>query len=162
MWRRLHRSDLWPAWVLGSYLVCKIYNTSFINSSLKGVVVFIDPVITVPPKDVSSELYSSVCLPCVAESSPTPVITWLKDDRQINATACGARSGGLMITELKPSDRGFYSCSVTNGRRKVDSDKALVNINGEVHRHQLWRWLRGISCRYCAVWSCDQVHINHV
>lgn len=60
---------------------------------------------------------SDLTLPCVAEGSPKPVVTWKINDKDISyhkEKFTQLESGSLQIKHLLPSDTGLYRCIATN------------------------------------------------
>ena len=56
-------------------------------------------------------------LQCEAEGSPKPVITWLRNDKELPADKTKftqLESGSLVVKDLLPSDTGFYKCTAAN------------------------------------------------
>ena len=97
-----------------------------------GVVIYILPEITQPPRNTSGNLYSTVNLICRAIGNPIPTILWYKDDVLI--TNDNNDPSVLMFTELNLNNRGFYHCeakSIIRGHiTSVNSSSVLLNISG--------------------------------
>ena len=90
----------------------------------------ISPVIKQPPQNITGTLFSTVTLTCLAEGFPQPQIHWFKDGTRLITQS--STSSELMIEELTPSTRGFYSCEAVNSADTVRSKDALVNIRGSI------------------------------
>ncbi len=76
--------------------------------------------ITVPPVPIVSAFHGSTpSFVCVAEGSPTPTVTWLRNLRPLTADprytmASEGGRGVLLITNATVFDQGEYSCVATN------------------------------------------------
>ena len=71
-----------------------------------------------PPKNTDAIENETVELQCQGRGSPTPTITWRKNDKDINF-ANNPRffqkiTGPLQISRSQKSDSGKYTCVVTN------------------------------------------------
>ncbi len=97
--------------------------------------------ITTPPQPLIKLLYSSINLPCIAEGTPEPNITWYKDGTKIPEQ----RLPFLYLPEFQIEDRGFYHCAAENVIREEveegtivtiptrdESEKVVVNMKGEL------------------------------
>ena len=80
-----------------------------------------------PPQEVTPVIGSSVRLPCVAESDLRTTITWTKDGMSsLPVESRVLQNETLLITNIKISHKGSYTCRVTNALRTIG---AKVKIN---------------------------------
>jgi len=75
---------------------------------------------------------------CPVESSPPPLIAWIKDDDTIHLGWDRYRIGGekLVIKDVEVPDSGVFICRATNGFGTVDV-KYLVYVYGEFKCYNL-------------------------
>jgi len=89
------------------------------------------------PINLSAYLGDVVLLPCSIDGAPTPVVTWMKDDRDLEPLGSAnlllhAESGILEIRSVQFSDFGRYRCRASNGERSKMSAEAVLTQNGDV------------------------------
>ena len=84
--------------------------------------VFISP----PPSSVTPNFGDPVNLTCLAEGHPAPIYEWFKDGVLITREI----QPFLYISDVLPSDRGNYSCSVINTEGAITSTSTLLTIKG--------------------------------
>ena len=85
-----------------------------------------EPVLVEMPSSISVNAAAAVNLSCVAQGYPPPTYQWYKDGVVIP----GEAKSFLYIMETMPDNRGSYSCQAYNGRGRIISDSATVNIYG--------------------------------
>ncbi|XP_020611355.1 protein sidekick-2-like isoform X2 [Orbicella faveolata] len=82
--------------------------------NVKTLPVWID----VPPKNTDAIVNETVELQCQGRGSPTPTITWQKNDQNINFASnprfFQKNTGSLQISRSQKSDSGKYTCVATN------------------------------------------------
>lgn len=89
----------------------------------------VSPKIQNGPKHMKVQVGQRVDIPCNAQGSPLPVITWFKDGSTV--VVDGARyinnpDGTLSINQAVPSDAGTYTCIATN---IAGSDEAEMTLH---------------------------------
>ena len=94
------------------------------------VTVPIAPRIVTRPQSTTGKLDSTVTLTCTAEGNPDPEIIWFHDGNQVNITTVDSTHLMLALT-LENRNRGFYYCVARNSEGQVQSDRVLVNIEGQ-------------------------------
>ena len=68
-----------------------------------------------PPAQVTAVTGNPVHLPCVAESSLKPTVTWMKDGKPSLSVASNIlQNNTLVISSVKKSHEGSYTCKATN------------------------------------------------
>ena len=83
-----------------------------------------------PPQEVTPVFGFSVHLPCVAESDLKPTIAWTKDGKtSLPVESTLLQNGSMLITNIKISHQGSYTCRATNALRTIE---AKVKINSPV------------------------------
>ena len=83
-----------------------------------------------PPQEVTPVFGFSVHLPCVAESDLKPTIAWTKDGKtSLPVESTVLQNGTMLITDIKISHKGSYTCRATNALRTIE---AKVKINSPV------------------------------
>ena len=83
-----------------------------------------------PPQEVTPVFGFSVHLPCVAESDLKPTIAWTKDGKtSLPVESTVLQNGTMLITDIKISHKGSYTCRATNALRIIE---AKVKINSPV------------------------------
>ena len=84
----------------------------------------------IPPKILTPILGSTVRLPCLAESDLRPTVTWIKNDQSsLPADSNVLINGTLLISKVKKSHEGIYSCRASNALKTIE---ATVRINSPV------------------------------
>lgn len=82
-----------------------------------------------PPKNTDAILNETVELQCQGQGSPTPTITWLKNDQNINFANnprfFQKNSGSLQISRSQKSDNGKYTCVATNSEGSTRANATL-------------------------------------
>ncbi|XP_064394608.1 hemicentin-1-like isoform X2 [Halichondria panicea] len=88
----------------------------------------VSPEIVQSPRGSRVEILSSVDLFCDAEGSPQPTFSWQQDGVSVGGTG---PLGVLRLTEVRPEDRGFYTCTAHNihGTSR-ESAAGLITIRG--------------------------------
>ena len=84
------------------------------------------PVLSEPPEPMVVPFLGRASFSCVASGYPQPEIQWFKDGSFLP----GETSTMLVVGEVSPFDRGFYSCSATNSEGVATSSPAILNIWG--------------------------------
>ncbi len=75
-----------------------------------------------PNEEVTIEKpLKSLVLPCKAEGSPKPDISWIKDGRVIIADDNHfiTTDGSLVVLSMKLQHQGIYTCTASNSLGKV-------------------------------------------
>ena len=93
------------------------------------------PTITSPPLNQNVAQGQSVVLQCMASGTPSPTISWLKDDVTIETSAevtivSTPGSSTLTILSVQTVNLGEYTCVATNGGGTV-SASANVAFTGK-------------------------------
>ena len=79
-----------------------------------------------PPAKLTALIGSPLRLPCVAESSLKPTITWVKDgNRSLPVDASILQNNTLVISSVTKSHEGSYTCKATNA---LSSIQATVQV----------------------------------
>ena len=93
------------------------------------------PRFTEAPADISVTQGDDVTLPCRAEGSPRPDITWTFQGAPLSSVRMTAQAdGSLFISNVRVSDAGLYECSASNSVRTISSS-AQVRVLGD------FKWL---------------------
>ncbi|XP_076271608.1 peroxidasin isoform X2 [Rhynchophorus ferrugineus] len=98
-----------------------------------NVLINVAPIFTIHPENVDAVVGSSIKLECTASGTPTPEITWFKDDLEVlpsdERVVYNADRTSLQITYAKEEDSGLYVCEARNpiGTREVS---AKVTVSG--------------------------------
>ena len=83
-----------------------------------------------PPRTVTPFIGSTLRFPCVAESDLRPSITWTKDGMsQLLVSSNVLTNGTLVLTNIKKSHQGSYTCRATNALTRIE---AKVKVNSPV------------------------------
>ena len=83
-----------------------------------------------PPRMVTPFIGSTLRFPCVAESDLRPSITWTKDGMsQLLVSSNVLTNGTLVLTNIKKSHQGSYTCRATNALTTIE---AKVKVNSPV------------------------------
>ena len=83
-----------------------------------------------PPRTVTPFIGSTLRFPCVAESDSRPSITWTKDGMsQLLVSSNVLTNGTLVLTNIKKSHQGSYTCRATNALTTIE---AKVKVNSPV------------------------------
>ena len=96
-----------------------------------------------PPQELTPMIGSNVHLPCVAESDLRPIISWTKDGKSsLPADSTVLLNGTLVLSKIKKSHEGFYTCRATNALTSVE---AKIKINSPVSITSCSTIKKGIS-----------------
>ncbi|CAG0894859.1 unnamed protein product [Darwinula stevensoni] len=84
------------------------------------------------PKSTVAIEGQNVTLDCVANGSPAPWITWLKDGTSLDMANLDSRfvklgSGSLLIIHVQEADSGTYQCRAYNKEDSIDAS-ALLDV----------------------------------
>ena len=83
-----------------------------------------------PSRMVTPFIGSTLRFPCVAESDSRPSITWTKDGMsQLLVSSNVLTNGTLVLTNIKKSHQGSYTCRATNALTIIE---AKVKVNSPV------------------------------
>ena len=83
-----------------------------------------------PSRMVTPFIGSTFRFPCVAESDSRPSITWTKDGMsQLLVSSNVLTNGTLVLTNIKKSHQGSYTCRATNALTTIE---AKVKVNSPV------------------------------
>ncbi len=75
-----------------------------------------------PPAQMSASIGSPVRLPCVAESELKTTVTWMKDGKpSLPVDSSILQDNTLVISSVKKSHEGSYTCKATNGVTSVQT-----------------------------------------
>jgi len=115
----------------GGTYICKAENVLRTATDTAQLVIFSPLRFKVsPPKEVTPVIGSSVRLPCVAESDLRTAIYWTKDGMSsIPAESRVLQNETLLITNIKKSHEGSYTCKATNALRTIE---AKVKLNSPI------------------------------
>ena len=102
------------------------YNNYFDSNTLHVGGTTAPPDIQQPPANISTGLVSAVNLTCTAEGHPAPTYEWYKDGVLIR----GEHLHFLYIPDVRPEDRGSYSCKAINTQGEEESESASLEIPG--------------------------------
>ena len=79
-----------------------------------------------PPAQLTALIGYPVRLPCVAESSLKPIVTWMKDGKpSLSVDSCILQNNTRVISIVKKSHEGSYTCKATNA---LSSTQASVQV----------------------------------
>ncbi|XP_030391160.1 hemicentin-2 isoform X4 [Gopherus evgoodei] len=105
----------------GGKYTCVALNAAGRDEKLFLLRVYVPPTITQPPggqlEVVMVRAGETAVLQCEADALPEPVVTWYKNGHQLalgNGARTLLRGQRLEIDNAQVSDKGFYSCKVTN------------------------------------------------
>ena len=115
----------------GGTYICKGENIVGSTTDTAQLVIFSPLLFSVrPPQEVTPVFGLSVHLPCVAESDLKLTIAWTKDGKtSLPVESNVLQNGTLLITNIKKSHEGSYTCKATNALRTIE---AKVKINSPV------------------------------
>ena len=94
--------------------------------------------IDVPPKNTDAIVNETVELQCQGRGSPTPTITWLKNDQNINFANnlrfFQKNTGSLLISRSQESDSGKYTCVATNslGSKRANATLRVLRFHVKI------------------------------
>uniref|UniRef100_A0AAV2KYV0 Ig-like domain-containing protein n=1 Tax=Knipowitschia caucasica TaxID=637954 RepID=A0AAV2KYV0_KNICA len=111
----------------GTY-ICVAQNSAGTALGKTKLIVQVPPVIRTVSQNYASPVDSSVMLPCLAEGTPAPVLSWRKDG-QLLSESVGQRvlsSGSLQMAFLQPGDTGRYTCTAANAAGTASVDMELT------------------------------------
>ena len=75
-----------------------------------------------PPAQLTAVIGYPVRLPCVAESSLKPIVTWMKDGKPSLPVDCSIlQNNTLVISSVKKSHEGSYTCKATNALSSIQA-----------------------------------------
>lgn len=85
----------------------------------------VPPMFVEKPKDATVAVGSDsqVTFSCKANGSPPPEIVWKKQGSQ---TVLPSTAGTLILSNVKPSYEGIYTCSAQNSEGNISSDARLT------------------------------------
>ena len=115
----------------GGVYICKGENILGSVTDIAQLMVFSPLRFSVrPPQEVTPVFGFSVHLPCVAESDLKRTIAWTKDGKtSLPVESNVLQNGTLLITNIKNSHEGSYTCKATNALRAIE---AKVKVNSPV------------------------------
>lgn len=85
------------------------------------------PQITTPPTEQNVPYESQANFTCFATGTPDPVYSWFKNGELI----VGQNLPSLYFPTVLVSDRGLYSCAVTNSEDSDESEQVYLRITGK-------------------------------
>ena len=98
------------------------------------------------PQNTIAKLYQSTNLSCLAAAvNPQLSYQWFKDGVLLD----GETGWLIIIQSIQLTDRGTYYCTARNSMGFIQSDFAVLNIEGEnlVHMYHT-----PITSQFCNVW----------
>ncbi|XP_030760728.1 LOW QUALITY PROTEIN: peroxidasin-like [Sitophilus oryzae] len=115
----------------GTYL-CEAFNYNGRVSAEANVLINVAPIFTIQPENAEILTGGTINLECSASGTPTPEITWFKDDLEFFPNERVFYNGDRSRLELRhaiESDSGLYICEARNplGTREVS---ARITISG--------------------------------
>ncbi|XP_041428394.1 hemicentin-2 isoform X1 [Xenopus laevis] len=126
----------------GIYM-CKVHNPAGSAEKLLHLTVYVPPSIKEPPmgkQEAVVRLGDNLALQCESDAVPRPTITWYKNGQQllgkedIQIHDHGQR---LEILDIKASDKGQYTCKVTNMAGEVElTYTVIINVPATIIRPQ--------------------------
>ncbi|XP_036382492.1 hemicentin-1 [Megalops cyprinoides] len=96
---------------------CVVTNMAGSNSLSFTVHVLLPPLIKAGPSVVTAHVNQAAVMPCEAEGTPTPSVTWRKDGILLvtdNGRFTMLAEGSLRIGSVQVSDSGRYYCAASN------------------------------------------------
>ncbi|KAJ8379625.1 hypothetical protein SKAU_G00004030 [Synaphobranchus kaupii] len=96
---------------------CVVSNMAGSNSLSFTVDVLLPPIIKAGPSVVTAHVNQAAVLPCEAEGTPTPSVTWRKDGLPLdpsNSRFTILAEGSLRVGSAQLSDSGRYYCAASN------------------------------------------------
>ncbi|KAJ8413768.1 hypothetical protein AAFF_G00063660 [Aldrovandia affinis] len=96
---------------------CEVSNIAGSNSLSFTVHVLLPPLIKAGPSVVTTHINQAAVLPCDAEGTPTPSVTWRKDGLPLvpdNSRFTVLPEGSLRVWSAQLSDSGRYYCAASN------------------------------------------------
>ncbi|XP_078660088.1 contactin-5-like [Branchiostoma floridae x Branchiostoma belcheri] len=123
MWsRNLHREG-WQQLVYLFYCTASVL--------LQGDPVIAErPVFTVPPRPVSVSTGGAAIFDCVVTGSPVPSLSWTDNNNALivsNGRFIISPNNSLIITDVRGTDAGFYTCHATNSFG-TNAASAMLNV----------------------------------
>uniref|UniRef100_A0A8D2B9D0 Hemicentin-1 n=1 Tax=Sciurus vulgaris TaxID=55149 RepID=A0A8D2B9D0_SCIVU len=112
----------------GMYLCVATNIAGNVTQSVK-LSVHVSPKIQNGPKHLKVQVGQRVDIPCNAQGSPLPVITWFKGGSAVlvdGVQRVNNPDGALSINQAVPSDAGTYTCVATN---IAGSDEAEITLH---------------------------------
>ena len=101
-----------------------------------------------PPTQVTALTGSPLRLPCVAESSLKPSITWMKDGSpSLPVDSTILQNNTLIISSVKESHEGSYTCKATNALSSIQAS-AQVKSYSPFSCSVIRKYLSGSSGNY--------------
>ena len=99
-----------------------------------NVVFFVafSPVFINSPQSAAVKFLSEVTLTCSAHAQPPPTYMWFRLDSSGESILKGENREILQFDALSPDDRGIYSCSVANELGTINSEDAILSIEGSI------------------------------
>uniref|UniRef100_A0A8C3XUU2 Hemicentin-2 n=3 Tax=Chelydra serpentina TaxID=8475 RepID=A0A8C3XUU2_CHESE len=117
----------------GGKYTCVALNAAGRDEKLFLLRVYVPPTITQPPggqqEVVMVRAGETAVLQCEADALPEPVVTWYKNGHQLalgNGARTLLRGQRLEIENAQVSDKGLYSCKVTNVAGEAEQTFALT------------------------------------
>ena len=99
------------------------------------------PQIIVRPRDQTLLVGGTAALYCAAQGSPTPTLTWKKNNKKLSSTqsryAVEANGGVLRIEPVRPRDNATYECVAENNSGDAVSAEATITVIERKYTHDL-------------------------
>ena len=90
------------------------------------------PIFTDPPQSAAVQFGSVSTLTCSAMAQPPPTYMWFRLEPSGKNKVEGETGEFLQFNSLLADDRGVYSCSAANELGSIDSEDAILSIEGNV------------------------------
>lgn len=84
-----------------------------------------------PPQSTAGDLGSTVTLMCNATGQPAPQYTWYRLNGREMEVIENEIGPTLTFEGLARSNRGVYSCSVSNDLDIINGSRAILSIRGK-------------------------------
>ena len=96
------------------------------------------------PVDTTALAWTQTILHCDASGDPPPVISWRKNEELINSSESARvqvhENGSLSINPVLLEDMGYYQCVAENDQGMVESDVAMLMVDGKQTLSRRLRW----------------------
>ncbi|KAH3796204.1 cell adhesion molecule DSCAML1-like [Dreissena polymorpha] len=166
---------------------CTAHNRHGTAEAVATVTVTVPPTFSVTPRNQTVRVGESVALQCVANGDPVPTQWWLKAGAQLvidNNMRLSTDKSGLVISNIRPSQFGEYSCVASNVAatntvsawllendlplftvypRNItvnQSDTMTLNCLGQARNDPTVRWYRGQSGDLTPIQPSNRVVIS--
>ena len=107
-------------------ILLQLYGRSFPLLCVAGIPTA--PMITTPPMEQNVPYDGRAVFECIATGIPAPTYEWFKNGETIS----GQNSPTLTLPNVQASNRGLYSCAVTNSEGSEESQPVYLRITGQL------------------------------